>query len=158
MLCVTRVLLIALMITLLPLRGWAGEVMATEMASSQVVRAHIQVGSATKSGADYARIHWAKGTFEGKKTAFEVQKPLFEAKDAQISAMHDCEGHAKAEESTPLAAHCDSCAACQACHIVALSTTAVDLNLTFSSRALPRPAAAHFASATAALGQKPPIS
>lgn len=153
-----RALFLIIMIALLPLRGWAGDVMATEMASSQVVRAHKPVGSATESGASYARIHWDKGTFEGEKPAFEVQKPLFEAKDARTLATHNCEGHAKAEESQPVAADCDSCAACQACHIVALSAAAVDLALSFSSRGLPRPVAAQFASATAALGQKPPIS
>lgn len=153
-----RFLVLALMIALLPLRGWAGEVMATEMASSQMGPVHKQDDSAIILGASRTHIHLAKATFEGQKTAFHAQDPLFESKDAQTSAMHDCEGHTKADEAAPADAHCDSCPACQACHTVALATPAVDLNLTFSSRALPRPAAAQFASATAALGQKPPIS
>ena len=146
-----RFLVLALMIALLPLRGWAGEVMATEMASTQVVRAKAQAESATELVASDAKIHWTTGTFEGKKT-------VFEASHTKTSAIGDCEGHAKVDEAASVAAHCDSCPACQACHTVALSAAAADLNLTFSSRTLLRPAAAHFASATAALGQKPPIS
>ena len=153
-----RFLVVALMIALLPLRGWAGEVMATEMASSQISHQHEQLDDAIELVAGYAHKQVVSATFEGKKSAFEVRKPPFEAKDTQSAAMHDCEGHGKADEATPADGHCDSCAACQACHTVALSTAAVSLNLTFSSRTLPRPAAAHFASATAALGQKPPIS
>jgi len=153
-----RFLVLALMIALLPLRGWAGEVMATEMAASQMSSVHKQAESAINSIAYSARTHWDKATFEGQKTSFDAQNPIFEAKDAQTSAMHDCEGHAKADEVASAGAHCDSCPACQACHTVALATPAVDLNLTFSSRTLLRPAADHFASATAALGQKPPIS
>lgn len=146
-----RFLVLALMIALLPLRGWAGEVMATEMASTQVVRAKTQAESATKLIASNANTHWTTGTFEGKKT-------VFEAAHTKTSAIGDCEGHAKVDEAASAVAHCDSCPACQACHTVALSVSAVDLNFSFSSHTLLRPAAAHFASATAALGQKPPIS
>lgn len=153
-----RALFFIILIALLPLRGWAGEMMATDMASSQIVKAHQEVGSATESGAHNSHIHWAKGPFNGDKLAAEAQQPLFAAKNTRPSAPHNCEGYAKAEEFTPVASDCDSCATCQACHIVALSAAAVDLNLSFSSRALPRSAAAQFASATAALGQKPPIS
>ena len=155
---ITRVLLIIVMIALLPLRGWAGEVMATEMASSQVVRAHAQTEYATELVASGIRINWDTTDLEDKKTAFGAQNPIFETNHTKTSAMHDCEGLAKADEAGPADAHCDSCSACQACHTVALSTEAVSLNLTFSSRTLPRPAAADFASAAAALGQKPPIS
>ena len=153
-----RFLVAALMIALLPLRGWTGEVMATEMASSQISHHHEQLDGAIELVSGHAHKQGVSATFEGQKAAFEAQKPTFEATDTQSAAMHDCEGHAKADEAAPADGHCDSCAACQACHTVALSTPAVSLNLTFSSRTLPRPAAAHFASAIAALGQKPPIS
>ena len=153
-----RVLLIIFMVALLPLRGWAGEVMATEMASSQITHQHEQLDDAIELVAGHAHKQGVSATFKGKKAAFEVQKSPFEAKGTQSAAMHDCEGHAKADEASPADRHCDSCAACQACHTVALATAEPSLNLTFSSRTLPRPASAHFASATAALGQKPPIS
>jgi hypothetical protein len=153
-----RALLLIIMIALLPLRGWAGEMMATEMASSQISHQHEQLDDAIESVAGHAHKQVVSATFEGKKAAFEVQKLPFEAKDTQSAAMHDCEGHGKADEAAPADGHCDLCAACQACNTVALSTAAVSLNLTFSSRTLPRPAATHFASATSALSQKPPIS
>jgi hypothetical protein len=153
-----RFFVLALMIALLPLRGWAGEVMATEMASSQISHQHEQLDNAIELVAGHAHKQVVSATFEGQKAAFEVQKPPLEAKDTQSAAMHDCEGHGKADETAPADGHCDLCAACQACHTVALSTAAVSLNLTFSSRTLPRPAATHFASATSALSQKPPIS
>lgn len=78
-----RALFFIIMIALLPLRGWAGEVMATDMASAQVMRAHLpehmhaheqankqthsqghdRVEFATQKIAAGARIHWARGTF-----------------------------------------------------------------------------------------------
>ncbi len=134
-----RFLVLALMIVLLPLRGWAGEVMATEMASSQISHQHEQLDDAIELVAGHAHKQSVSATFEGQKTAFEVQKPPFEAKGTQSASMHDCEGHAKADEAAPADGHCDSCSACQACHTVALSTAAVSLSLTFSPRALRLP-------------------
>ena len=153
-----RVLLIIFMIALLPLRGWTGEVMATEMASSQISQQHEQLGDAIELVAGHAHKKGVSATFEGEKTAFAMPKGLLEAKNTDTSAMHDCEGHANADEAAPADGHCASCAACQACHTVALSTAEPSLNLTFSSRTQPHPAAAQFASAISALGQKPPIS
>ena len=160
------------MITLLPLRGWAGEVMATEMAFSQAaqarIQAELQTQNAIESGAAHTSIHWSKANLDSQKAGFKAQKPLFEAAEAQTTpqtaATHDCDGHAKAdktdqaETTTAEGAACDSCTACQACHTVALSAAAVSFSLAFSPAALPRPAAKQFASAAVALGQKPPIS
>ena len=153
-----RYLVVALMIALLPLRGWTGEVMATEMASSRISNQHEQLDGAIELVAGHAHKQGISATFVSEKTAFELQKNPFEERNTQTAAMHDCESHGKADEAAPADGHCDSCAACQACHTVALSTAAVSLNLTFSSRTRPRPAAAQFASAITALGQKPPIS
>ena len=49
-----RFLVVALMIALLPLRGWAGEVMATEMASSQITHQHEQLDDAIELIAGHA--------------------------------------------------------------------------------------------------------
>lgn len=54
--------------------------------------------------------------------------------------------------------HCDSCAACQACNTVALSSLTTNAASLWAPPALPHSPAAQFASAVAALGQKPPIS
>ena len=157
------------MIALLPLRGWAGEVMATDMASMQAAHAQVPVKphikTAIESGAAHAHSYWSEATFEGKKASSKGQKALVLAADAQMgsqtSAMHDCEGHAKATKADAVAtedAACDSCTACQACHTLALSSEAITFGFTFPPATLARPAADQFASAAAALGQKPPIS
>jgi hypothetical protein len=156
-----RFLVVALMIALLPLRGWAGEVMATEMASNQISQQHEQLDDAIESVAAHARKQGVSATFEGQKTAFEGQKPTFEAKDTQTAAMHDCEGHAKADAAAPANAQgdpCASCNICQACHTLAITPMAAVLNPVFTSRSLPLSADTAFASAPSALGQKPPIS
>ena len=162
-----RVLLLIVMIALLPLRGWAGIVMATEMASGAISRAHHQSTSAIDSGASDTRIHWDKANFQGQKTTFETVEIAFEPKHSAnpaMAAIPDCPGHVKADASDQAqtdasgSGHCESCSACQACHSVAMSSTAPVLPAAFAPRALPRPADAHFASATSALSQKPPIS
>ena len=142
-----RIVILALMIALLPLRGWAGEVMATEIASAEVIRTHQEAQSTINLVAASADIYSVKATLGHQQ-----------AKSAETLPMHDCEGHAKADETVSADTHCDSCPACQACHALGLSTAAVSLNSTFFSSPLPRRAADHFASAIAALGQKPPIS
>ena len=78
--------------------------------------------------------------------------------EAAAQAVADCASHAAGDTSHTADTHCDSCSACQACHTVALSTTTPDLNPVFHAFTLPRAAAHRFASAEAALGQKPPIS
>ena len=137
-----HILVLALMIVLLPLRGWAGDVMAVEMASHSF---------AIKSGA--ASAHKTAAT-----TSF----------DHQNTAVPDCHGAAKSQAGVDKTATspadgdhsgtCQACQACLACHTLALSppATAVAgfLKLT---QLLPTRAAA-FTSASAALGQKPPIS
>ena len=155
---ISRVLLIIFMVTLLPLRGWASEVMATGMASNQIERKHPQPEYAIKLIASNSHINWATAYFYGSTTNSDAQKPRFEATAAKSTVTSNCEGHVEADSTVPADAHCDSCPACQACHTMALSAAAINLNPTFSSRTLPRPAAADFASAIAALGQKPPIS
>ena len=60
--------------------------------------------------------------------------------------------------STESGSGCPDCAFCQACHTVALTSAEPNLSSSVHASALPQPAAAQFASAEAALGQKPPIS
>lgn len=74
----------------------------------------------------------------------------------------DCAGHAQPADETPpahtSAAGCESCTACQACHTVAMSPSAPVLTALPAPRSAPISVAMQFASADAALGQKPPIS
>lgn len=139
-----RHLLLIIMIALLPLRGWASDVMATSMAATRAQ--HISQ-TATKTIATGAHRTSAKAHFDSRAVA---------TKSAQIAA--DCSGHDSGNVSFEAATHCDSCSACQACHTVALSSTSVDATAAFNLSTLPRAAAAQFASAPVALGKKPPIS
>jgi hypothetical protein len=138
-----RHLLLVLMIALLPLRGWMGDAMATSMAAGQLQQQQV----ATKNIATHVHETAAEGHFDHETTASEA-----------LQAAHDCAGDAADETSHVAGAHCETCAACQACHTVALSHTAPGLNPVVNALTLPHAAADQFASAEAALRQKPPIS
>jgi hypothetical protein len=146
-----RHLLLAFLIALLPLRGWVGDAMATQMAAGQIQHSqsqeHGQQHGATKTIAEQQDDTLAAAHFDHE-----------EAAQAQPAAEPDCAGHSMGESTHAADGHCESCAACQACHTVALSLTGPDLSPAFRSLALPHPAADHFASADAALHHKPPIS
>lgn len=144
-----RFLLFALMIALLPLRGWIGDAMATEMALAQVQ--HPQL--ATKTIASHTHETGAEAHFHHEAAAPEAADAV-----QAMQAVHDCAGHAADDASHVADAHCESCAACQACHAVALSHAAPDVNPVFNALTRPHAAADQFASADAALRQKPPIS
>jgi hypothetical protein len=134
-----RHLVLALMIALLPIRGWVGDVMATEMASPQAAQLH----HATEMVAAHAHATGAEAHFDH---------------ESSVKSPPDCAGHGEGSGSPTADAHCESCAACQACHTVALSPVSTRTASLAVSPALPRSPAARFASAIAALGQKPPIS
>lgn len=135
-----RLLLFALMIAVLPLRGWMGDAMATEMALAQFQPAQ----SATKI--------IAAGAHEmgnGAHFYHEAGTP---------EAVHDCGEPASDDALHAENAYCESCAACQVCQTLALAPVATDLNAPFSARTLTHAASTRFASAEAVFGQKPPIS
>ena len=141
-----RHLLLALLIALLPLRGWVGDAMATQMAAGQLQHpsAQAEVQAAHSHEEEMARAH----TGHHGEAAVQASQTLHDCAEqtADNSSTHSSDGH------------CETCAACQACHTVALSPAAPGPVAVFSAPTLPRPAADQFASADAALGQKPPIS
>ncbi|WP_411878785.1 hypothetical protein [Polaromonas sp. YR568] len=120
----------ALLIALLPLRGWMGDAMATQMAAGQLQHHQAQAADPAHAG------HPAQ----------------------TAPAPHDCADPADNGSTHAAGGHCESCAACQACHTVALSLAATGLMPVFSALRLASPAADLFASADAALRKKPPIS
>jgi len=137
-----RHLLLALLIALLPLRGWVGDAMATQMAAGQLQHHEAQ------ATAHAAHVH----EHEAMDTAHAGQH-------AKAPAVHDCADQVTDDGGKHSAdGHCETCAACQACHTVALSPVAPELVPVFSAPTLLSTAADSFASADAALGQKPPIS
>ena len=156
-----RIFLFALMIALLPLRGFAGDVMATEMAIQMAAQhskqneLHDHAADATKNVAGHAGHSGASGLFwpSGQMDAHHDMAGTQEA-DA---TMGGCPVNAAAEQCHSSDNH-GSCQSCQACHTVALALAFTQVEPTFASSRLPNPVATQFASAEAALGQKPPIS
>lgn len=142
------------MIALLPLRGFAGDLMATEMAIVMVGQMQTHRADAIENIASHADHSGASGHFNSHHETATVQPAAMTA--------NACAGHVATEQCHSSDSHGDthgSCQACQACHTVALSL-ALALNSVqpvFSSSALPDLVAATFVSAEAALGQKPPI-
>jgi hypothetical protein len=135
-----RTLLLALMIALLPLRGWVGDAMALDM----VAEALHTPTDAIKSV--------ATGTHStGHGDHFEAHHA-------------DCTGHAMAaaapthDTAGAHGANCASHADCQLCHSVALAPLPLTLAPTALPVAMPPLALAGFVSAEPSRGFKPPIA
>lgn len=156
-----------LMILLLPLRGWAGDLMATSMAAGQltVLLQAAQKTSAplaaTENIATHAHETGATTHFQSKNAdsdALSAPEPL-----AKAQTMHDCGDNMQTaadpdHENGNNIMDCGSCPSCQACHTVALSLSAEKSIAILNPAAQPDAVAQTFASADAALSQKPPIS
>ena len=139
-----RHLFLIIMIALLPLRGWIGDAMATDMAATQLQH---QSQTATNIIATHAHA-------TGGEAHFYLETVVTEA--ARTAA--DCSGHASGGKPHAADTHCESCSVCQACHTVALSLTGTDVTGVLNLSTLPITAGAQFASAETALGEKTPIS
>jgi hypothetical protein len=133
-----RHFLFALLIALLPLRGWISDAMATQMAAGQLQH------QTTQAAGQAGHVHEAVNA--GHASHQEAAQ-----------ALHDCAGQAGDGGSHASTGQCETCAACQACHVVALSLAAPELMPAPGASTLPRSAAQLFASADAALRKKPPI-
>ncbi len=135
-----RLLFVALMIALLPLRGWVGDAMAMTPEAHAMPASH--PGHTPVVHADLADCHGH-------------------------ADMADCHGHpgmAHADHGTPEAhdAHaatdCGSCSACQICHSVALAPMLPAFAADVQPASAPQSATRELASAERAPGYKPPIS
>lgn len=153
-----RFLLFALMIALLPLRGWVGDAMATEMTLAQSWQQTTIKGVASNNHGTWINTHFDHkivilNALHGAKARHEAQMPL------PPLAARNCAGHAFAGHGPSASMTCDACVACQACHTAALGPHAARLlDTAFRIRALPGGPTARFASADTARDQKPPIS
>jgi hypothetical protein len=132
-----RILLLALMIALLPVRGWMGNAMALDMASQAVAKA--------------------------QKTGSPV--PASVVIDADASMPADCPMHAqfadKAAAGTDVQAggvHCNACDTCELCLALATSTWPDAAPLAFAPHVAPLAAGYRFSSADSFSSFKPPIS
>ena len=147
------------MIALLPLRGWAGEAMATQMA----------INSAHNAPHNIAILSIANYSTNTPATAINSLKTLTFSTFATHSASEtpDCDMHASmayaktaidAEEAKDLKADAShSCNHCQACHAVGLTAMQLHQASLSAVTALPQVQIKRLASADLALRQKPPI-
>jgi hypothetical protein len=129
-----RHLLLALMIVLLPLRGWVGDAMAADMAAAST----------------------------SPQQVVAVAAPAEMSGAPTDSAAHDdCPGHASASPEAPAPvshADCSTCPSCQACHAVGMVAGVPALPALPLPMAPPVTRHAVFTSAVPAPGLKPPIS
>jgi hypothetical protein len=133
-----RFLLLALMIALLPVRGWMGNAMAVDMASQAVAKAQ-KTGSVSPASA---------------------------VTDAEASMPEDCPMHAQPADkdagSTGAqvagSVHCNACDTCELCLALATSTWREAATPAFTRHAAPLAAGYLFSSADSFSSFKPPIS
>ena len=136
-----RLLLVALMIALLPLRGWMGNAMAVDMALQQVVM--------TQSAAR------DKTRMPGEDAAMATSTAMPE--DCPMSAQHQggkSVGDGQAEGAAA-SCNCNSCELCLALATFAFPTLATT---TFTPHAEPPSHGTRFSSAERVFSLKPPIS
>lgn len=140
-----RTLLLALMIALLPIRGWLGDAMAVEMVRHSLPAASLvaQEASPASVAAD-AHCHEAMGA----------------ADDSGMDTMahHHDDGNSSGNDHGTDHQGCGTCTACQVCHTVALGGMPLVDIAHSAPQAPPAAHAARFASAEPVLGLKPPIS
>ncbi len=130
---------IILMIALLPLRSWAGDVMTLEMAVGQMT-AVVQATPQTASDCHGQNAGLSNFGYE-TLNANETTESMVEAMDGSVAD-----------------GRCDTCGTCQICHSVALADFSFsELPSLTAFSLLPRDSTG-FASAPCALGLKPPIS
>jgi len=136
-----RTLLLALMIALLPIRGWLGDAMAVEMVRHSLLAASLVAEEASPASvAADAHCHEA-----------------MEAADSGMDTMaHDDEGSSTNHGTDHQG--CGTCTVCQVCHTVALGGTPLIDIAHGAPQAPPAAHAARFASAEPVPGLKPPIS
>ncbi len=139
-----RVFLIALMIALLPLRGWVGDAMAAELLATALAQTQV----APEMIANHAHESRAEAGFHSE---ISMKTP---------SLSHaDCAGHDTAAQATSdRVPHGKTCTLCQTCNSVALAAPAPMPAAMSLPQALPPAVPPRFASADRALSLKPPIS
>ena len=147
-----RFFVLALMMVLLPLRGWTGDAMATDMA----------VNIAAQQRHQTAAVHAKADAHQGHQShAGRSDHADHKATTEVMANTADCLRHADCKQAHD-AGHspgtCESCSACQACHNVALLVDSDELKPRLNSLWTPTGAADPFDSADAAPDQKPPIS
>jgi len=139
-----RFLVLALMIVLLPLRSWAGDVMALEMAQQQ--------SAATKTGVAHAMPAGATAHLTSNATPYNSGHCPDQAQ-ANVGVQA-----ATSDSQDTAQDHCNTCTACQVCHSVAVASEVQLPVVHHLPHYVPTTSTATFTSAAPAPGFKPPIS
>ncbi len=133
-----RYLLVALMIVLLPVRGWVGNAMALDMAAQQVLMAQAVAPSPLAFNAE---------SLMPADCPMHAQAPA----DAADAA-------GEASQTTGAGAHCNGCNTCQLCLALASFTWMDPPTGVFTASAAPLLTGLRFSSAESVSNLKPPIS
>ncbi|MES2532965.1 MAG: hypothetical protein V4636_18125 [Pseudomonadota bacterium] len=151
-----RTLLLAVMIVLLPIRGWLGDAMAVEMARHAMPAVAAAMSEAAESAAANAHCHEAMvagddmSGMKGMSMDHAIgHATAHDAADGHDAPPHDADiGHQG----------CGTCIVCQVCHTVALGGLPATAISHEAPQARPAFRATRFASTEPAPGLKPPIS
>ena len=136
-----RCLLVALMIALLPVRGWVGNAMAVDMAMQQVfMLASAASGKARASGVG------------GASTPASAMP-----EDCPMSAQHLGAKSVEGDQADETAASC-SCNSCELCLALATLTFPTLATAAFTPHAEPPSHGTRFSNAERGFSLKPPIS
>ena len=146
-----RRLIFVLMIALLPLRGWMGEAMATEMATMHLIAVQAINTPATAK-------------FGTKNDVLSHLEAVADTAMPSTAMSADCEMHAMSKTTSAVDASAfdtppskELCSHCQACHAVGLADTVQTISASTTHNPAPSAHVNRFASAALALSQKPPI-
>ncbi|MBX3657482.1 MAG: hypothetical protein KF740_03515 [Ramlibacter sp.] len=126
------------MIALLPLRVWAGDVMASQMLMQQL-----------------NAINTVANNGHPKRASVALDSEMAATPHA------DCAGHGSAAgpgDDAPAGMDCSTCVACQVCHSLALMALPAPQATSGAWHHAPAGGALAYSSAPVALGFKPPIS
>ena len=138
-------MLLILMIVLAPLRGWAGEVMALQMAAQQLAAA---VSKPVANG--LALAEHPPGSVKSATLHGDCMGSSYDEAAAAVAAQESHDVHA--------ATQCPTCSACQSCSLPALAALIRIPSVIQLSHAVPTLGGTTFSSAEPAPGLKPPIS
>ena len=147
-----RRLLLILMIALLPVRGWVGDVMAMDMAMEIVAQKLVTI----ELVANNVHSTRATGQFNGENRPAAQGECAEHAANALIHSTSVADGASSADDAT--SGHCNTCGVCEICHTVAMANPMASNPPDFIPHTLPSIGSTRFASALTALSQKPPIS
>ena len=139
--CAMRHLLVALMIALLPIRGWVGDAMAVDMAMQQVLM--------TQSSAS------GETLVSGRGAALTTSAAMPE--DCPMSARNQDGKSVEGEPAGETAASCN-CNSCDLCLALATFTLPTLATAAFTPHAAPPSLGTRFSSAERVFSLKPPIS